>query len=286
MANWWNVFSIAEAVRFHFSTADAVPLQLDSVVNLTSMIFRRNTFGHYLLLRRLLMSAIGMWTFPMYKVFNRTNVTGLEVLDDLPTDNVLFVANHETYFSDVILMYHAFAARRIGQSRIGIPWYLFTPRLNTFYIAAEETMKDGLLPKVFAYTGAVTTKRTWRHAGKNVDRPVAFNDITRIRQALDAGWVITFPQGTTTPFQPARRGTAHIIKQARPVVVPVTVQGLRKAFDKKGLKMKKRGVELKLHFKAPLEIDYDAAPEFILREIMDAIEQSERYRKIRSKKDD
>lgn len=243
------------------------------------MIFRKNIFGHNLLVRGILMSVIGFFSFPMFKIFNRTRVTGLDILDELPPDNVLFVSNHETYFADVILMYHAFAARKTGQSRIGIPWYLFAPKLNTFYIAAEETMKAGMLPKVFAYTGAVTTKRTWRHAGKDVDRPVAFNDITRIRKALSAGWVITFPQGTTTPFQPARRGTAHIIKQTRPVVVPVTVKGLRKAFDKKGLKMKKRGVALELNFKAPLNLDYDAAPESILEEIMDAIEQSERFRK-------
>ena len=29
-----------------------------------------------------------------------------------------------------------------------------------------------------------------------------------LEKHLDDGWVITFPQGTTTPFKPIRRGTA------------------------------------------------------------------------------
>lgn len=70
-------------------------------------ILKRNIFGHYLILRRLLMAMIGVATYPMYNLFNRTHVIGLDVLNELPQDGVLFVSNHQTYFSDVILMYHA-----------------------------------------------------------------------------------------------------------------------------------------------------------------------------------
>ena len=49
---------------------------------------------------------------------------------------------------------------------------------------------------------------------------------TNIKKALDDGWVITFPQGTTTPFKPIRRGTAHIIKTYKPIVVPIVIDGL------------------------------------------------------------
>lgn len=244
------------------------------------MIFKRNVFGHYIILRRVLMAVIGLATYPMYKIFNRTRVYGFEKLDHLPNDQVLFVSNHQTYFSDVILMYHAFAAHRMGKKKLGLPWYLFTTRANTYFIAAEETMKSGLLPKMFAYTGAIHIKRTWREAGKSVERPVDVNDIEKITKALQSGWVITFPQGTTTPFEKGRKGTAHMIKQMRPLVVPVTVKGLRRAFDKKGLRMKKTGIQLELTFKQPLDIDYDANPEEILKVVMDSIEQSEEYNQV------
>ena len=58
------------------------------------------------------------------------------------------------------------------------------------------------------------------------------NDTENIRIALEDGWVITFPQGTTTPFKPIRRGTAHIIKTYKPVVVPIVIDGFRRSFDK------------------------------------------------------
>lgn len=243
-------------------------------------IFKRNIFGHYLILRRLLMAMIGVVTYPMYSVFNRTHIKGLDVLGDLPGDRVLFVSNHQTYFSDVILIYHAFAVQRFGKKSLGFPWYLIKLRLNTYYVAAEETMKQGIVPRIFAYTGALQIKRTWRESGQNIDRPVDPSDIEKINKALASGWVITFPQGTTKPFEKGRKGTAHIIKNTKPVVVPVTVKGLRRAFDKKGLRLKKTGMDLELTFKSPLQIDYSAEADEIISVIMDAIEQSEQYNKV------
>lgn len=228
----------------------------------------------------MLMAMIGVFTYPMYNVFNKTRVNGLDILDDLPESGVLFVSNHQTYFSDVILMYHAFAARRMGKRQLGFPWYLMRPRLNTYYIAARETMRSGLIPRIFAYTGAIQIRRTWRESGKSIERPVDPEDVQKINMALGSGWVITFPQGTTTPFEKGRKGTAHLIKQTQPIVVPVTVKGLRRAFDKKGLRLKKTGMELSLTFKTPIQIDYEADAEKILNSIMDAIEQSEQFNKV------
>ena len=103
-------------------------------------------------------------------------------------------------------------------------------------------------------------------------------DIDNINRALSEGWVITFPQGTTAAYAPGRKGTAHIIRQNRPVVVPVVIDGVRRAFDKKGLLLKKKGVRLKVSFKPPMKLDYDASNEVILEQVMDAIEQSDRFR--------
>lgn len=237
-------------------------------------MFKKNIFGHYLSVRYVLTWLVGLATYPLYNIFNRTTLKGLEGLKDLPQNNVLFVSNHQTYFSDVILMYHAFAAQRVGKSQLCVPWYLINPRLRAYFVAAEETMKAGFVPKLLAYAGAIRIKRTWRESGKSVNRPVNMNDIKNILMGLESGWVITFPQGTTKPFEKGRRGTAHIIKQAKPVVVPVTISGLRRAFDKKGLRMKKRGMRLELTFKPALEIDYDADSDQILEQIMNAIEQT------------
>jgi 1-acyl-sn-glycerol-3-phosphate acyltransferase len=89
--------------------------------------------------------------------------------------------------------------------------------------------------------------------------------------------VITFPQGTTKPYAPARKGTAYIIKHGKPVVIPVVIQGFWRAFNKKGLKFKKKGVLLSVTFKEPLQINYEAPAEEILDQLMDAIQQSKSF---------
>jgi 1-acyl-sn-glycerol-3-phosphate acyltransferase len=94
---------------------------------------------------------------------------------------------------------------------------------------------------------------------------------------LNSAWVITFPQGTTKPFAPGRKGTAYIIKHCRPIVVPVVIQGFWRAFNKKGLKFKKKGTQLSVTFKPPMQINYEASADEILAQIMDAIEQSKEY---------
>jgi 1-acyl-sn-glycerol-3-phosphate acyltransferase len=201
---------------------------------------------------------------------------------DLPPTNVLFVSNHQTYFADVAAMYHVFNASLKGRvdslENIG---YIWNPKLNIYYVAAAETMKSGLLPKIFAYVGSVSIDRTWRSAGENVNRQVKMSDISNIKKALDDGWVITFPQGTTKPFKPIRRGTAHIIKTCKPIVIPIVIDGFRRAYDKKGLLIKKRNVLQSMVIKKPIEIDYenDTVDE-IVKKIEFGIEQHPSFLKV------
>jgi 1-acyl-sn-glycerol-3-phosphate acyltransferase len=159
--------------------------------------------------------------------------------------------------------------------------YLWHPKLNIYYVAAKETMQSGLLPRILSYVGAITVERTWRDKGKDVSREVNPNDTENIKTALDDGWVITFPQGTTKSFKPVRKGTAHIIKQHRPVVVPIVIDGFRRSFDKKGLRMKKKGILQSFIIKEPLEIDYDNDTiEQIVEKIEYAIEQHPSFLKV------
>ncbi|HET8754350.1 MAG TPA: 1-acyl-sn-glycerol-3-phosphate acyltransferase, partial [Salinimicrobium sp.] len=139
----------------------------------------------------------------------------------------------------------------------------------------------GLLPRIMAYAGAVTVERTWRAKGKEVQREVNLDDTRKIGIALKDGWVITFPQGTTKPFKPIRKGTAHIIKQYKPIVIPIVIDGFRRSFDKKGLRIKKKGILQSFQIKEPLQIDYEnETVEEIVEKLEYAIEQHPSFLKV------
>lgn len=229
-------------------------------------------------LRKLVYLIVGAISYPGLAIINKIKISGTEHLKHLPRSNVLFVSNHQTYFADVITFLHIFCAVKWGKmNRLGIPYYLLNPFTRVNYVAAEETMKGSWISRLFAMAGALTVKRTWRKEGTEVRRGLDPSDIRKITRALQKNWVITFPQGTTKPFAPGRKGTALIIKQTRPVVIPVVIRGFWRAFNKKGLKFKKKGTILSVAFKKPLVIDYEASVESILMQVMDAIEQSKKY---------
>jgi len=229
-------------------------------------------------LRKIIYFLVGAISYPGLAIINKLKISGTEHLKHLPRSNVLFISNHQTYFADVITFLHIFCAVKWGKkNRLGLPYYLLNPFTRVNYVAAEETMKGSWISRLFAMAGALTVKRTWRKEGTEVRRGLDPSDTRKITRALEKNWVITFPQGTTKPFAPARKGTALIIKQNRPIVIPVVISGFWRAFNKKGLKFKKKGTPLSVTFKKPLIIDYDASTETILAQLMDAIEQSRKY---------
>lgn len=236
---------------------------------------KRNPFGHILFLKRWLIRIFGVLTHNRYRGFNELQIEGSENIKNLPETNVLFISNHQTYFADVVAMFHVFNASLSGRvDSIKNVGYLWKPKLNIYYVAASETMKEGLLPRILAYAGAITVERTWRAKGQDVQREVNPNDTENIKVALNDGWVITFPQGTTRSFKPVRKGTAHIIKQHKPLVVPIVIDGFRRSFDRKGLRIKKKGILQSMVIKEPLHIDYDnESVEEIVEKIEYAIEQ-------------
>jgi 1-acyl-sn-glycerol-3-phosphate acyltransferase len=245
-------------------------------------LFKRNPFGHILFLKKWLIRILGIMTHQRYKGFNTLEIDGSEVIRDLPGTNVLFVSNHQTYFADVVAMFHVFNASISGRTdSIKNVGYLWKPKLNIYYVAAAETMKKSLLTKILAYVGSISIERTWRAEGKDVNRQVKMSDISNIGKALNDGWVITFPQGTTTPWKPLRKGTAHIIKRYKPIVVPVVIDGFRRSFDKKGLHVKKKGILQSMVIKEPLNIDYENdSVESIIEKLEYAIEQHPSFLKV------
>ena len=250
-------------------------------------MFKKNPFGHFLILKKWLIRYMGIITHRRYRGFNELKIEGSNVIKELPNSNVLFVSNHQTYFADVVAMLHVFNASLSGRidsiKNIG---YLWNPKLNIYYIAAKETMKSGILPRILAYAGAVSIERTWREKGKEVKRDVKMTDISNIGIALNDGWVITFPQGTTKPFYPIRRGTAHIIKKYKPIVIPIVIDGFRRSFDKRGIIIKKRGILQSMNIKKPLEINYEKdSINSIIEKIQYSIEQHPSLLKVVSEKE-
>ena len=238
---------------------------------------KRNEFGQPLWLKKLIFQIMGNFTRRRLIGFNSLEVTGSDVLLNLPQENVLFVSNHETIFTDVIATYHVFFATLSGQlNSIQKRGYLKDPKLNVYFVAARETMNRGLLPKIFKLAGAVTVDRTWKDGDNLINRKVNLDDTKTIGEAIKNGWVITFPTGTTSKGAPVRKGTAHIIKQYQPAVVPVRINGFREAFDKTGLKIKRKGVSLSIDFGKPIHIDFekDSINE-VVKSIEDKISQNE-----------
>src|SRR5574343_947201 len=245
-------------------------------------LFKRNPFGHILFLKKWLIRFAGVLTHQRYRGFNQLQIEGSEIIRSLPDKNVLFISNHQTYFADVVAMFHVFNAALKGrENNIKNVGYLWQPKLNLYYVAAKETMQEGLLPRILAYAGAITVERTWRAKGQDVKREGNPNDTENIRVALEDGWVITFPQGTTRSFKPVRKGTAHIIMQHKPIFVPIVIDGSRRSFDRHGLMIKKKGILQSMVIKEPLQIDYENdTVEQIVEKIEYAIEQHSSFLKV------
>lgn len=245
-------------------------------------MFKRNIFGQIILFKKLLIKIVGLASYPGMQWVNKLNVKGVENLKDIPESNVLIVSNHQTYFADVVAIYHGLFSHMAGKpNNTRFPAFLFYSKHNIYFVAAEETMKSGILPKLFRYGGAITVKRTWRAKGEDIQREVDPKDPQNMDVALKDGWVITFPQGTTSPFVQGRKGTAHLIAKNQPVVVPVVINGFRRAFDKRGLKFKSKGTHLDVQFKAPIRFSKKDSVDQILEVVMKSIEQTEEHLKVK-----
>jgi 1-acyl-sn-glycerol-3-phosphate acyltransferase len=239
-------------------------------------LYRQNVYGQALFIKKALIKLLGYISHRRYSGFNQLEITNSELIRNLPETGVMFVSNHQTYFADVTAMLHVFNASLYGNiDSLKKPFrYLRKPKLNIYFVAADETMKKGIFPRILAYTGAITVRRTWRADGKEIQRLVNPSDTDNIGIALKDGWVISFPQGTTKPYQPIRKGTGHIIKQYKPIVIPIVIDGFRRSFDKKGIYIKKKGILQSMVIKQALDFDYDNDTiEDIIEKISYAIEQ-------------
>jgi len=198
----------------------------------------RDAFGRLRPIRWGMINLGGYLTVLQLRVLNRLRIEGVEYLKTLPSRGVLLVSNHLTHYMDSIVVFHSVSYLRRP--------YLVWPRTDL-------------------------VKRTWKEGAQRIERKVDLEDVAKIDTGLKGGWVLTFPQGTTTPGAPGRIGCAQIIKRFRPVVVPVRLGGLSEAFDKTGLKLRRIKVDLSVRYGRPLDIDYDQPAPAILGAVMAGI---------------
>ena len=78
-------------------------------------LFKKNPFGHYLFLKKWLIRIAGAMTHRRYRGCNELHIEGSDILRQLPYTNVLFISNHQTYFADVVAMFHVFNASLHGR---------------------------------------------------------------------------------------------------------------------------------------------------------------------------
>ena len=68
--------------------------------------------------------------------------------------------------------------------------------------------------------------------------------------------------------------------------MPIVIDGFRRSFDKKGIRVKKKNILQTMEIKAPLEIDYEnTSIDQIVEKIEYAIEQHPSFLKVISQKD-
>jgi 1-acyl-sn-glycerol-3-phosphate acyltransferase len=202
-------------------------------------------------LRRGLLASFGVgFTVPYLAILNDVQVEGDGILKTLPRRNVVFLANHQTYFLEALAFFDLVYVRH--------QFPLENPILR--FSAAEETMKKNLLTKLMTLAGGVTFRRSFREGGVDVQRPVDLDGVERVEEAIGDGWLLHFPAGTTRKGAPLRSGVSRLLHNTQAVAVPLRVDGFRDLLLHKQVpgKLFKR-CSLKIH--PPLDLDsFYAAP--------------------------
>jgi 1-acyl-sn-glycerol-3-phosphate acyltransferase len=203
------------------------------------------------LVRRGMILTIGNLATPVYfRWLNSVKAEGDEILKTLPRRNVVFLSNHQTYFTEAIALFDLLYIVH------GLPYE--APHLR--FSAATETMKKNVVTQVLTYAGGVTFRRSFREAGKEVKRPVDFEGVGKIEEAIATGWLLHFPTGTTQHHAPIRPGVAQLLHRTKPVAVPMRVDGFREMLLHKQFPGR-TGKQATIRFFPPMDLDeFYAAP--------------------------
>ena len=214
--------------------------------SVSETVVARTFLGRWL--RRGLLAGFGVgFTVPYFAILNDVLVEGDEVLKELPRRNVVFLANHQTYFLEAIAFFDLVYVRH--QMPLESPIVRFS--------AAEETMKQNLLTKLMTLVGGVTFKRNFREAGQDVNRAVDMEGVARVEEAIQDGWLLHFPAGTTRKGAPLRGGVTRLLHNTKAVALPMRVEGFRELLLHKQVPGKLfKQCSLKIHPPLPLDEFY------------------------------
>ena len=237
--------------------------------SVSETVVARTFLGRWL--RRGLLASFGVgFTVPYFAILNDVHVEGDEVLKELPRRNVVFLANHQTYFLEAIAFFDLVYVRH--QMPLESPIVRFS--------AAEETMKQNLLTKLMTLAGGVTFRRSFREAGEDVRRAVDLEGVARVEEAIQDGWLLHFPAGTTQKGAPLRGGVTRLLHNTKAVALPLRVEGFRELLLHKQVPGKLfKQCSLKIMKPLPLEEFYagpyeKAAGTRVLRMLEEAIGDS------------
>ena len=240
-----------------------------AAASVSETVVARTFLGRWL--RRGLLASFGVgFTVPYFAILNDVHVEGDEVLKELPRRNVVFLANHQTYFLEAIAFFDLVYVRH--QMPLESPIVRFS--------AAEETMKQNLLTKLMTLVGGVTFKRSFREAGEDVRRAVDLEGVARVEEAIQDGWLLHFPAGTTKKGAPLRGGVTRLLHNTKAVALPLRVEGFRELLLHKQVPGKLfKQCSLKIMKPLPLEEFYagpyeKAAGTRVLRMLEEAIGDS------------
>ena len=214
--------------------------------SVSETVVARTFLGRWL--RRGLLASFGVgFTVPYFAILNDVHVEGDEVLKELPRKNVVFLANHQTYFLEAIAFFDLVYVRH--QMPLESPIVRFS--------AAEETMKQNLLTKLMTLAGGVTFKRSFREGGADVRRAVDLEGVARVEEAIQDGWLLHFPTGTTKKGAPLRSAVTRLLHNTKAVALPVRVEGFRELLLHKQVPGKLfKQCSLKIHRPLPLDEFY------------------------------
>lgn len=203
------------------------------------------------LCRRNLIRLVGYGiTVPYFRWMNSIEVVNERLLLELPRKNVIFLSNHQTYFTEAIALYD------LVYIKLDLP--LEDPYIR--FSAATETMKKNLVTQILTMAGGVTFRRSFREGGVDIKRPVDLEGVSKVEQAIKEGWLLHFPTGTTKKDAPIRPGIAQLLHRAQATVVPMRISGFRDLLLK-GQVPGRVGKKARMEFLPPLDLGaYYAEP--------------------------
>ncbi len=180
----------------------------------------------------------------------RFRATGRENIPH--TGPVLFVSNHQSYLDPII---------------VGIGSH---PR--QFFAMARSTLwKNPLVAWLITSLKAIPVER-------------GEADMAAMRKCIEvlkAGRsLLLFPEGTRTDdghTGPFKTGTMLLIRRARPVVIPVSIEGSHQAWSR-GRKRPRPFGRIAVHFDKPIDADtlIDLGPEAALEQLERTVEENRR----------